>query len=292
MDMDTRPPAGGGDGCLAAFIRIPVKIVAVLVVLPVRVVWELLTTLGRAAHRHVLGPLYTHVLAPVLRGLGRLLTFLFKLFLVWPWVGLWRYLLLPAGRALAWVGRGLHAHLLSPAGRFLAAYLLRPLGTALAWAGRGLARLASAAYRHLLTPVGHALAWLVIRCYRYLLRPVGVGLYRYVLTPAGRLLAWAWHVAGLLLGLLWRGGKWVGWVLVGWPAAQVYRYLLTPLGHAAREVWRTARGAVREARAAVRRALFGTPPVEPGRSRARTLGSTTAAGNTPAPEISLRDRQG
>ncbi|MEV7443457.1 hypothetical protein AB0O22_20370 [Streptomyces sp. NPDC091204] len=361
MELDERPPGGGGDGCLVGVIRVPVKIVAVLVVLPVRVVWELLVALGRAAHRHVLGPLYVHVVEPALRVLGRVLVTLLKLVFVWPWVGLWRYGLAPVGRGLAWLGRGTYAHLLAPAGRFLGTYLFRPLGAALAWVGRGglryllaplgkgvawvvwvlamalfvwpwvglwryvlapvgrgLARLAEAAYRYVLTPLGHGLAWLAAAVYRYLLRPVGLGLawlvvavyryllrpvglglawlavalYRYVLTPLGQVLLWAWHVAGRIAAALWRGLKWVGWVLVGWPASRVYRHVLTPAGHAVREVWRTGRAAVREARAAVRTALFGTPPVEPARSRARTLGSTTAAGNTPAPEISLHERQG
>ncbi|MFE1870618.1 hypothetical protein ACFW9N_06920, partial [Streptomyces sp. NPDC059496] len=156
-----------------------------------------------------------------------------------------------------------------------------------------------AVYRYVLRPVGLGLVWLVVAVYRYVLRPVGLGLawlavalYRYVLTPVGQVLVWAWHVAGRIVGALWRGLKWVGWVLVGWPASQVYRHVLTPVGHAVREVWRTGRAAVREARATVRRALFGAPPVEPSRSRARTLGSTTAADAAPADEISLPRRQG
>ncbi len=116
--------------------------------------------------------------------------------------------------------------------------------------------------------------------------------YRYVLTPVGQVLVWAWGVAGRIVAALWRGLKWISWVLVGWPASRVYRHVLTPVGHAVREVWRTGRAAVREARATVRRALFGTPPVEPARSRARTLGSTTAADAAPADEISLPRRQG
>ncbi len=359
METDKRPPAGGGDGCLVGVIRIPVKIVAVLVVLPVRVVWELLVAVGRAAHRRVLGPLYVHVVEPLLRALGRLLTILLKLVFVWPWVGLWRYVLTPVGQGLAWLCRGAYDHLLAPAGRLLSTYLLRPLGEALAWVGRGgmryllaplakgvtwivwalgmtlfvwpwvalwryvlapvgrgiawlaaalyryvltpvghgLVRLAVALYRYLLRPVGHGLVWLAVALYRYLLRPVGLGLvwlavalYRYVLTPVGQVLVWAWHVAGRIVGALWRGLKRVGWVLVGWPASRVYRHVLTPAGHAVREVWRTGRAAVREARATVRHALFGTPPVEPSRSRARTLGSTTAADAAPADEISLPRR--
>ncbi|MGW0393967.1 hypothetical protein ACWDYJ_24365 [Streptomyces sp. NPDC003042] len=322
-----KPQPAHGDGCLVGVVRIPVKIVAVLVVLPVRVVWDLLVAGARAAHRHVLGPLYAHVVGPVLRALGWVAVTLFKLVFVWPWVGLWRYVLAPVGRGIGWLASGLYTYVLAPVGRALYRYLLdplargamfvlRPLGWALAmtlfvwpWVGLwryvlrpvglGLAWLAAVTWRYVLVPVGHGLAWVAAAVYRYLLRPVGqgvawlaVGLYRYVLTPVGQAIAWAWHVAARITGALWRGFKWAARVLVGWPLAQVYRYVLAPAGRFTREVWRTVRGAVREAGAEVRRMLFGGPAGEPARSRARTLGSKTPAGNTPAPEISLHQRQG
>ncbi|MET9318960.1 hypothetical protein ABZX75_02005 [Streptomyces sp. NPDC003038] len=327
MDIEKPQPTQGGHGCLVGVVRIPVKIVAVLVVLPVRVVWDLLVAGARAAHRHVLGPLYEHVLGPVLRGLGWVAVTLLKLVFVWPWTGLWRYVLVPVGRGIGWLASGLYAHVLAPAGRALHRYLLdplargamfvlRPLGWALAMAlfvwpwvglwryvlrpvGLGLAWLATVTWRHVLVPVGRGFAWAAAAVYRYLLRPVGLGiawlaggLYRFVLTPVGKVIAWAWQVAGRITGALWRGFKWVGWILVGWPASRVYRHVLAPAGRLAREVWRTVRSTVREVRADVRRALFGTPPVEPARSRARTLGSTTAADAAPAAEISLSERRG
>ncbi|MGW8780043.1 hypothetical protein ACWGNM_18575 [Streptomyces sp. NPDC055796] len=322
MELDKRPPGGGGEGCLVGVVRVPVKIVALIVVLPVRVVWDLLVALGQAARRHVLGPFSVYVLQPLLRGIGRVLAVLLKLVFVWPWVGAWRYLVRPV-----------HAYLLAPAGRVLHAYLLRPLGEALAWVGRGgmrylLAPLAKAVawtlwalcmtlfvwpwvglwryvlapvgrglawlggvfHRYVLTPLGQALAWTGAVLHRYLLRPVGLGLYRYVLVPLGQVLVWAWHVAGRIVRAVWRGVRLVGWVLLGWPATQVYRHVLTPVGHVVREVWRTVRSTVREVRAEVRKALFGGPGREPARSRARTLGSTTAVSNTPAPEHSLHEQ--
>ncbi|MFD5676234.1 hypothetical protein [Streptomyces sp. NPDC058728] len=113
-----------------------------------------------------------------------------------------------------------------------------------------------------------------------------------MLTPIGHVLLAAWRLAGRVsraagrgLLLLWRG-------LVARPVAWAYRQVATPAGHVAREVWRTARAAVRATRAGVRQALFGTPSREPVRSRARTLSSTKASGNTPAPVISLPERQG
>ncbi|MFK0045783.1 hypothetical protein ACIQU4_16955 [Streptomyces sp. NPDC090741] len=276
MELDKRQPADGGEGCLVGVIRVPVKIVALIVVLPVRVVWDLLAAFGRAAQRHVLGPFSVYVLQPVLRGIGRVLTVLLKLVFVWPWVGLWRYLVQPV-----------YAYLVAPLGRFLYAYLLRPLGEALAWAGRGLAWVGAVVYQYVLTPVGRALAWTGAVAYRYVLRPVGLGLWRYVLVPLGQVLVWAWHVAGRIVRAVWRAVRLAGWVLVGWPAAQVYRHVLTPVGHVVRDVWRIVRSTVREVRAEVRRALFGGPGREPARSQARTLGSTTAESNPPAPERSL-----
>ncbi|MFJ6796677.1 hypothetical protein [Streptomyces sp. NPDC091268] len=350
MELEKPPPeqVPQGEGCLVGVVRIPVKIVAVLIVLPVRVVWDLLVAAARRLHRHVLGPVgralswfHDRALRPVLRGLGRVAAFLLRLVFVWPWVGLWRYVLAPVGRAAAWVGGA------------LATYFLRPLGAALVWLGRalfvwpwvalwryalvpggglllayvlrpvaaGTAWLARAFHRYLLAPVGAALLWsarglgalagligralfvwpwvglwryLVVPVagglYRYLLAPLGRGVYAYLLAPLGRLLVGAWHLAGRItralgrgLLLLWRG-------LVARPCAWVYRQVATPVGHLVREVWRTGRAAVREARAEVRRVLFGGPPREPARSRARTLGSTTAAGNAPAPEISPHQR--
>ncbi|MEV6578314.1 hypothetical protein AB0M92_09135 [Streptomyces sp. NPDC051582] len=323
MELDKRQVPDGGEGCLVGVIRVPVKIVALIVVLPVRVVWDLLVAFGRAVHRHVLGPLSSYVLEPLLRGIGRVLTVLLKLVFVWPWVGLWRYVLRPVyAHLLAPVGRGLYAYLLRPLGEALAwvgrggmRYLLAPLAKGVSWLlwalamtlfvwpwvglwryvltplGRGLARAGAVFHRYVLTPVGQALAWTGAVFYRYLLRPVGLGVYRYLLAPLGQALVWAWHVAGRIVRAVWRGVRLVGWVLVGWPAAQVYRHLLTPVGHVVRDVWRTVRNTVREVRAEVRRALFGGPGREPARSRARTLGSTTAVGETPAaPEISWRKR--
>ncbi|MFE2327609.1 hypothetical protein ACFXD5_27440, partial [Streptomyces sp. NPDC059385] len=138
MDTDKQHPAGGaagGDGCLVGVIRIPVKIVAVLVVLPVRVVWELLVALGRALHRHVLGPLYAHVVEPAFRAVMWLLGTLLKLVFVWPWVGLWRYVLVPVGRGFVWLGRAVYGRVFVPVGRFLGDYVFRPLGGALVWVG-------------------------------------------------------------------------------------------------------------------------------------------------------------
>ncbi|MGH3324712.1 MAG: hypothetical protein ACRDOV_09880, partial [Streptomyces sp.] len=100
------PPAGG---CLAIAVRVPVRIVTLLLILPVRMVWDALTAGGRLLRRtlwvpfaRAMGRVWEAVLAPVLFAL-----------LIWPWLALWRYLLVPVGGALAWLaaaaGRGLAA---------------------------------------------------------------------------------------------------------------------------------------------------------------------------------------
>lgn len=214
MEMEKPRPANAGDGCLVGVLRVPVKIVAVLVVLPVRVVWDLIVAVARLLNRHVLGPagrglrrFRDAVVRPVLRGLGRVAATLLKLVFVWPWTGLWRYALSPVGRGLARLGSA------------VAAYLLRPLG-------RGLALVAWALFvwpwmtlwRHVLTPVGAALL-------THLLRPLGDGLGRALRTVGRRLLA-----------PLARGVALVGWALgmalFVWPWAWLWRYALVPVGRA------------------------------------------------------------
>ncbi|MGW1776618.1 hypothetical protein [Streptomyces sp. NPDC002104] len=347
-----KTPAPGGEGCLVGAVRIPVKIVAVLVVLPLRVVWDLLVAFARMLNRSVLGPLgqgvrwlWERAALPVLRGTGWLLGVLFKLVFLWPWAGLWRYAVLPVARAA-------YAYLLKPAGTGLWRYLLVPLWKyGLLPAGRGIALLlagavryllvrpAGALYRYVLTPVGHGLRWLArtvaaaaawlakalfvrpwVALWRHLVRPVAAGLWTYLLAPAGRgvwayllvplwrLLVGAWHLAGRVSRTLGRGlvrlWRWAvvrpaAWLRrhvltpvanvlrAGWNAGRraarsVHRQAIAPAGRAIGEVWRASRRAVREARADVRRAVFGGPPREPARSRARTLGSNRAAGDTPA----------
>ncbi|MFE2272175.1 hypothetical protein ACFXB4_23425 [Streptomyces lavendulae] len=343
MEMEKPRPAYAGEGCLVGVLRVPVKIVAVLVVLPVRVVWDLLVAVARLLHRHVLGPagrglrrFHEAVARPVLRALGRAARTLLMLVLVWPWTGLWRYVISPAGRGLARLGNAVAAYVLRPLGRGLALagwalfvwpwaalwrHLLAPVGGALLThllrpLGDGLRRALRTVDRRLLAPlargaalVGRALGtalfvwpwaglWRYVvvpvagAAYRYLMAPLGRGAYAYLLAPLGRLLVAAWHLAGRISRALGRGlvRLWRG--CVARPCAWAYRQVATPAGHLVREIWRTARSAVREARAEVRRALFGAPPREPVRSRARTLGSTTAVGSVPAPEISLHERQG
>ena len=220
-------PAGyePGEGCLTTLVRVPVRIVVLVVVVPVRMLWDLLALCGRALHRTVLRPVghglvwvYAVVLTPVGHALAWLAVVLGKVLFVWPWVGLWRYVVVPVvtyGLVVpaVWV----HRQVLTPVGRGVA-WVLTGLGRGIGWTlgtlGRGIAWLvghlvvapARWVHRSLLTPVGHALAWLAVVLGKVLFVWPWVGLWRYVVVPV--------VTYGLVV-----------------PVAWVYRQVLTPLGH-------------------------------------------------------------
>ncbi|TXS29722.1 hypothetical protein EAO71_13915 [Streptomyces sp. ms191] len=344
MSMENAQPRPEPEGCLTAAVRIPVRIVVLVVVVPVRMVWDLLVVAAKALDRVLLRPVaraaawlfrYTvtvplgwlaeHVLVPVLRGLFMTAEWLAKALFVWPWVGLWRYVvvpvcrygigvpagwlyravLVPIGTGLGHLARWIHRWVIAPTGRALALGLTG-LGHALTWAGKAL------------------FVWPWVGAWRYVLVPVvryGVvvplrWLGRRVLVPLGRELLDAltvcWRIAGFVSRAVWRALGRAAWNLVGRPAAWFYRSVCTPVGHwtrdriwapariaaveagrAARDALATARATVRQARRDAWHALVGGPrvtePVEPVVAPARTLGSTTnASGAAPAPEISLR----
>ncbi|QES50186.1 hypothetical protein DEJ50_22505 [Streptomyces venezuelae] len=171
MNMhNTQPPAAAG-GCLGGVA----KVVAVLVVLPLRAVWVCFVWVCRVIGRYLLAPLVTYVLEPVVRFTGWVLGWVLRIFVGWPCRFLWRYLLKP-------VGQFLHLYLLAPVGRFL--------------------------FRWVLQPLGHAAVWLAGVLMEYLFAP----LYRYVLTPLGHLTVWAWDIAGRILRVL--GWVLIGWAAV------------------------------------------------------------------------------
>ncbi|MFF9451644.1 hypothetical protein ACF1B6_02000, partial [Streptomyces flaveolus] len=126
MDLEKRSPDGdpqqqprtsGAEGCLTVAIRIPVRIVVLVLVVPVRLVWDALVVGGRF--------LRDTVLRPFGRALGRLGRALF----VWPAVGLWRYLVVPMARGVAWLGNVL---LVIPA-VWLYRWVLTPVGHGFLW---------------------------------------------------------------------------------------------------------------------------------------------------------------
>ncbi|MET8900350.1 hypothetical protein [Streptomyces sp. NPDC004538] len=336
MELEKRPDGrpqepprrSDPEGCVAAAVRVPVRIVALVLVVPVRMAWDGLVVAGRFLRDTVFRPA------------GRALAWLGRVLFVWPLVGIWRYAVVPVARGVALLGHvllvvpavWLYRTVLTPAGRglyaalawlgrylvvvpaaWLYAWLLTPVGHALAWCGRGLAwclGMIVTGVGAVLTGVGAVLYWIT----RVLVVLPALVLWRWVLTPVGRVLAvigrevldalgHAWRIAGHVsrafgrfLGTLWR------WT-VAEPARWAYRSVLTPVGHAVRDTvlrpladagraagrvtrqaLAAARLTVRQARADVRRALFGEPakppPVdrrEPSVAEARTLGSSTTA---------------
>jgi hypothetical protein len=284
-----------GDGCLAQAVRIPVRVVVLLVVVPVRMVWDVLVLCGRAVERVLLRPLgralawvFEKVLTPVARAVGWVATVIAKALFYWPWVALWRYVVVPV--------------------------VTYGLVVPVVWV-----------YQQLLTPLGHGIAWLLralgrgcVQLVRTLLVVPVVWLYRYVLAPVGReiwaALAVAWRIAGYISRAVGRGLKWLAWNLVGRPARWFYRGVCTPVGHFVRDaVWRpaaraaaqagraagaalaSARETVRQARRDAWRALIGAPreprPVVGTAGQARNLGgrqqTQTVPGVAAEPEISL-----
>ncbi|WTW92053.1 hypothetical protein OG216_01090 [Streptomycetaceae bacterium NBC_01309] len=207
-----------GEGCLYSVVRWPARIIALIVVVPLRLLWELCKLTGRGLR--VL--LWDWFLRPILIGLKILLWdwFLHPIgkglkILLWDWflypVGqfLWRWVLLPVGRAIAW----LWVRLVMVPVVFLVRYvLLVPL---------------RALWRYVLVPVGRALvqalqfAWRVSTAVVTFLivRPLS-WLWRAVLVPIGRGIAVAWHY------------------LVALPVVWAWNHVLAPIGRAIRAVWR------------------------------------------------------
>ncbi|MFC9477709.1 hypothetical protein [Streptomyces griseus] len=258
-----------GEGILTTLIRIPVRIVVLVLVLPVRMVWDALTALWHAADRVLLRPLgravvwlldtlvltpltwlYTWVLAPLGKAAARLAVAL----LVWPWIGLWRYVIVPVARyGVAAPAVWLYGSVLAPLGhglRWIGTALLLPalygLGNALGWLITVL----------LIVPLEFLWRYVAVPVVRYGLVVPVVWLYADVLTPLGLGTAWVlgrlWQGVAWALGTLWQGTAWVLaqiWrgiaatgrglgLAVAWlvmtllvaPLAWTYRRILTPVG--------------------------------------------------------------
>ncbi|WP_086777438.1 hypothetical protein [Streptomyces griseus] len=283
-----------GEGILTTLIRIPVRIVVLVLVLPVRMVWDALTALWHAADRVLLRPLgravvwlldtlvltpltwlYTWVLAP----LGKAAAWLAVALLVWPWIGLWRYVIVPVARyGVAAPAVWLYGSVLTPLGhglRWIGTALLLPalygLGNALGWLITVL----------LIVPLEFLWRYVAVPVVRYGLVVPVVWLYADVLTPLGLGTAWVlgrlWQGTAWVLAQIWRGiaatGRGLG-LAVAWlvmtllvaPLAWTYRRILTPVGReiaAAFEVaWRIAgyvSRAVGRALATIAWYLIGAP---------------------------------
>ncbi len=286
-------PRADGEGCLVVAVRLPVRIVALVLVLPVRMAWDALVVAGRFLRDTVLRPV------------GRALAWLGRALFVWPLVGLWRYVVVPVAKGVGWLGKVL---LVVPA-VWVYRWVLTPVGRALAWCCAGVGAVLTALGK-VVTGIGAVLYWTL----RILLVLPALAVWRWVLAPVGRALAvvgrelldalgHAWRIAGHLSRAVGRALAALFRWTVAEPARWVYRSVLTPVGHAVRDTvlrplaeaaraagragrqaLRSARLSVRQARADLRRTLFGEPERppsvdrrEPSGAKARTLGSSTTA---------------
>ncbi|EFE74404.1 predicted protein [Streptomyces filamentosus NRRL 15998] len=236
-----------GEGILTTLIRIPVRIVVLVLVLPARMVWDALTALWHAADRVLLRPLGrallwlldTLVLTPltwlftwVVAPLGKAAAWLAVALLIWPWIGLWRYVIVPVARyGIAAPAVWLYAHVLTPLGhglRWIGTALLLP---ALYGLGNGIGWLITMA---LIVPLQFLWRYVAVPVVRYGLVVPVAWLYANVLTPIGLGTAWVlgtlWQGTAWALAQLWRGiaatGRGLG-LAVAW---LVMTLLVAPLG--------------------------------------------------------------
>lgn len=211
---DDTPP-----GCVA----IPLLVVVV----PVRLVWEAFSAAGRLVRAYVVRPigwLLHHVLVRPLRWL------LLVLVLRPLWWMLLTFVLLPA--------RWMFERILVPAARMIAEYVLRPLLAGLAW---------------LVSAIAVPVAWLARQVGRALtaVRRVVVGMVLWpILRAVGRLLAHAWRLAGVVLfHLLVRPARFLWRVLVRPPLRAVAWTWRVTVVRAARwtrvHLWEPARASAR-----------------------------------------------
>lgn len=231
--MDREAP-----GCLT----IPLLIVIV----PVRLLWEALRVLGRLVRAYVLYPLGWLLY----HGLLRPLSWALRTLLLRPlWWALVHLVALPLRWALrtfvAIPARWLYRAVLTPLGRALVRYVLLPLGQGLVWlvsviviplvwAARWLGRGLAALWRTVLWPFLAAFGRLVayawhlagVVLFHLLVRPVRF-VWRTVVRPVLRAVAYVWRVTVV------RAARWAG-VHVWEPARAVTRSVSRALGLAAR----------------------------------------------------------
>ncbi|MEU7329929.1 hypothetical protein [Streptomyces parvus] len=217
-------------------LRVVVRIVVLVVVLPVRMVWDLAVAGGQVCRRVLLPPAgraltalaggVGWVLERLFGGIGWVLGWLIGTLVLRPLRWLYTSVLTPLGHGLRWIGTAL----LLPA--------LYGLGNGIGWLITVL----------LIVPLRFLWRYVAVPVVRYGLVVPVVWLYANVLTPIG--LGTAWVLAQLWRGIAATGrglGPAVAWLvmtLLVAPIGWVYRRILTPVGRetaAAFEVaWRIA----------------------------------------------------
>jgi hypothetical protein len=216
----------------------PIRAIAVVVVLPFRLLGMALSAIGGFLYRYLIRPLlwlWEHlVVIP--------LAWLWKYLVAIPVSWLWRTVLFPS---LSWLGNALvkligwilavpvlvigvpvmwlWEHALVPAGRFLYRWVLRPIGLAIA-------EICVFLWKWIVAPVGRALLWFLTVGWQgtsWLFRQV----YRYLLRPVGIAIAFTWHWT---VGAAWRtvivpASRWLRDEILR-PTGAAIRSILTSLG--------------------------------------------------------------
>lgn len=231
-------------------IRVPVRIVVLVLVVPVRMAWDALVVAGRFLNDTVLRPV------------GRALLWLGRALFVWPFVALWRYVVVPVAQGLAWLGNVLFVVPLV----WLYRYVLTPVGHVCAWVARGIGAGLGWLYARVLTPIGHAVMW-VLRGLGAVLAAIGLGIftavawlaryllvvpalwvYEWILTPVGHAVAWCarglvWLLSTIVTGI-GIALYWTARVLFVLPAVALYRWVLAPVGRVLAVVGKEIRDAL------------------------------------------------
>jgi hypothetical protein len=171
-----------------------------IIVVPVRLLWEVLSAVGRFVQAYVMRPIGWLLYNGLVRPLGWAL----RVLVLMP---LWWVLRILVALPARWVFQ----RILVPLGRMFLRYVLKPLWAAFTWVatiivvpfvhlarwlGRGLAAL----WRTVLWPFLAALGWLIVETWRLagvvlfhlLVRPVRL-LWRVLVRPVLRAVAYAWR---------------------------------------------------------------------------------------------------
>ncbi|GAA3281245.1 hypothetical protein Dvina_47495 [Dactylosporangium vinaceum] len=187
---------------LPAWLAWPIRVLAVIFVLPFRLAWDALVWLARVSWKYVGAPFTKYVLAP------------FCYYVLWTplrWIAvhlLWR--------PLSWIA----VHILWRPLVWFAKYVLAPLWDGFVWLLK-----ATAPFWHLLARIlltaAKAVALALALVHRWILTPIGRAVafvWRWVVVPIGQALRWAWNHSVVLL---WR-------YLVVVPLRFVWTYVVVP----------------------------------------------------------------
>lgn len=194
---------------LPALIAWPVRAIAVVVFVPLRLLWELLRFTGRFLDSRLVRPVARIVGRYVLRPLGWVLRHLIWLPSRW----LIRYLVVVPLTFLL--------DRLAPLTRLLSrglTWLIVLLAPPLLWLGRVLLRVAAEAWR--------AVVWASALLYRFFLRPLGIAvgwIWRYTAAPVARATGWVWR------GTLMASTRWAWGSIIAPAGRWARREVVTPV---------------------------------------------------------------